>query len=1231
MLRKLYSFVIVLAIAIPSLAQTGQGSLMGVVTDESSGETIPFAAVVVKQGQTQIAGTATDIDGKYTIKPLAPGKYDLYVQVVGYTTKVITGVVVNSNKIAFQDVGMSGGIDLEEIEVVEYEVPLIDKDGGASGGTITKEDIDKMPLRDATSIATTVAGVTSDVNGDVNIRGARSDNTYYYIDGVKVVGSTNLPKQSIQEVSVITGGVPANYGDVTGGVINITTKGATSAFFGGIEFVSSGFKSGENGAGLDRFGYNLVEGSLSGPIAFLKDSLGNKERSILGFSISGNYISELDNRPTIGLQKINDDVRQSIIDEPVRIDAGGNGLQYNAEYLMPENFHQVYTRQNDLRQQVNVSAKLDFAPTDLNDFSLGVQYNWEKDNIFTNANLLMNSELNGLQTNQDIRTYLRFTQRFRNNPNGTGVKNAYFSILVDYTKANTELGDPDHGTDLFNYGYLGKYTTTTENFYLFDANRQAFIHQGFEDIYVDFTPSDVNAEAAAVTTQYYGFFNDPTLDSYDPTKVASNEAIQEGNGLLNGETPRSAFGLYNHPGTRYNLYRKTDNQQFRISANGSGDIGSHAVQIGVEFEQRLESRYSIGDYANRGPVNLWLLGRQRVNSHIEEVDRNSPDSTVTFPDGTWAYVTYPRLNDIASQSTFDRNLRQSLGLDPDGDVYIDFDALDPSQLDISYFSPDELINNGINYVEYYGYDAYGNKTNGTLNFNEFFTQTDDNGDYLRTIGAYSPNYVAIYAMDKFALNDIIFNVGLRVDRFDANQGVLKDPYVLGETYKAGQVGSLDGEGVSHPSSIGDDFVVYVDDLDDPGRITGYRSDEQWYDANGTPIQDPTPVSVSGNYIPYLVNGSDQNANLNSAFEDYKPQWNFMPRIAFSFPISDVALFFAHYDVLTQRPTVRNILNPIDYLAFEQVAGSRSFDEPNLKSERTVDYELGFQQVLSKSSSLKISAFYRQMEDNIQLRSYVGAYPLTYNTFDNIDFGTVKGFSASFDLRRTGNVRLNVSYTLQFAEGTGSSSTTAQALINAGQPNLRTIYPLDFDQRHRIVGTFDYRYGRGANYNGPMIGATQILADFGVNLIAAIATGNPYSASKRTSDWFERNVGTGDQLTGQINGSRLPTQFRVDLQVDKSFPIKIGSDDGGNPKMGNLNVNFWITNLLNIQNVVTVYRYTNSPDDDGYLATTRGQQDKFTGRGAVSPESYDYYYTTRVQNPFNYGRPRTIRLGLRFDF
>ena len=68
---------------------------------------------------------------------------------------------------------------------------------------------------------------------------------------------------------------------------------------------------------------------------------------------------------------------------------------------------------------------------------------------------------------------------------------------------------------------------------------------------------------------------------------------------------------------------------------------------------------------------------------------------------------------------------------------------------------------------------------------------------------------------------------------------------------------------------------------------------------------------------------------------------------FSFPISDEAQFFAHYDVLTQRPPSANRIEPLDYLYMEDNVGA-TLNNPDLKPEKTVDYELGFAKKLTFS-------------------------------------------------------------------------------------------------------------------------------------------------------------------------------------------------------------------------------------------------------------------------------------------
>ena len=64
---------------------------------------------------------------------------------------------------------------------------------------------------------------------------------------------------------------------------------------------------------------------------------------------------------------------------------------------------------------------------------------------------------------------------------------------------------------------------------------------------------------------------------------------------------------------------------------------------------------------------------------------------------------------------------------------------------------------------------------------------------------------------------------------------------------------------------------------------------------------------------------------------------------------------------------------------------------HLKSEKTVDFELGFAQTLNLNSSLTLSAFYRELRDMIQVVKTNYSYPVSYLTYGNIDFSTVKGF------------------------------------------------------------------------------------------------------------------------------------------------------------------------------------------------------------------------------------------------
>jgi outer membrane receptor protein involved in Fe transport len=497
------------------------------------------------------------------------------------------------------------------------------------------------------------------------------------------------------------------------------------------------------------------------------------------------------------------------------------------------------------------------------------------------------------------------------------------------------------------------------------------------------------------------------------------------------------------------------------------------------------------------------------------------------------------------------------------------------------------------FVSYYGYDFRGLNEVDDENLANFGLPTATDGD--RNIAPLEPIYYAGYIQDKIEYRDLVVQLGLRLDVYDSNQRVLRDQFALVPIIRAGDLGST-------PGSVGEDFAVYFSGDD----ITGYRDlDGQFYDANG---QELAPGSVPTGRARETVNATRLQ---EGAFVDFEPEVTVQPRVGVTFPITDQALFFAHYDVLAQRPSTASFETLQDYQ--RRLGDPGTLGNPNLRPEKITEYEAGFRQRLGENAAIQISGFFRQIDDLIQLRALKNVFPNNYSTYQNVDFGTVKGVELEFDLRRFQNVSMNANYTLSYAEGTGSDATTTSRIFwlreaNPFVPNF--LSPLDFDRRHTANVSLDYRLGAG---DGPMIAGTRLLENFGVNLLASFRSGKPYS---RYLDPFPVDQQVRQSgLAGEINGDNLPSTFLLNMKVDRRFKV------GG----ANLTAFLEMENVLDSDNTVSVWNATGQPNTDGYLETPGGIQDFPLG-------SVDrIYYQDRVDSPYNYGIPRQTRLGLRMNF
>jgi hypothetical protein len=215
------------------------GEIHGKVVD-SKGKSIPGAMVSATNG-IDLNGQATDDNGKFRIKPLRPGTYTVTVTSLGMDTMKFTGVVVNPDLISFvPEVKMressTNGHLIGEIRVEEMKVPLIRQDGDHIQ-TILAEDLKNRATTHGGNISKIVATMSSDFKpavegGGMSVRGSREGGVLYFIDGVKVRDTeVSVPACGISSVSVYSGGIPAKYGDTTGGVVIVNTKSYTEDYY----------------------------------------------------------------------------------------------------------------------------------------------------------------------------------------------------------------------------------------------------------------------------------------------------------------------------------------------------------------------------------------------------------------------------------------------------------------------------------------------------------------------------------------------------------------------------------------------------------------------------------------------------------------------------------------------------------------------------------------------------------------------------------------------------------------------------------------------------------------------------------------------------------------------------------------------------------------------------------------------------------------------------------------
>jgi len=281
MKKSLLPFLVILLLFSNHLFAGNTGKISGRVIDETTGDGLPFANVLV-DGTT--LGAASDIDGYYTILNIPPGVYSVTASIVGYQKKSFKDVRVNVDFTTRLDFKLSSGsIEMEAVVVQGERNPLIRADLTNPTIAITAETIQELPVDQISDVIKLQAGIVVGDDGDIHIRGGYGNETAYTLNGISLNDpygnrrSVGLATNAVQEVSVSSGTFSAEYGNALSGVVNYVTKEGGDKYTFSLrgyvgDYLSSRNKLFTNIDDIDPLNRGRMEGTFGGPVPML----GNK-------------------------------------------------------------------------------------------------------------------------------------------------------------------------------------------------------------------------------------------------------------------------------------------------------------------------------------------------------------------------------------------------------------------------------------------------------------------------------------------------------------------------------------------------------------------------------------------------------------------------------------------------------------------------------------------------------------------------------------------------------------------------------------------------------------------------------------------------------------------------------------------------------------------------------------------------------------------------------------------
>jgi outer membrane receptor protein involved in Fe transport len=379
------------------------------------------------------------------------------------------------------------------------------------------------------------------------------------------------------------------------------------------------------------------------------------------------------------------------------------------------------------------------------------------------------------------------------------------------------------------------------------------------------------------------------------------------------------------------------------------------------------------------------------------------------------------------------------------------------------------------------------------------------------------------------------------------------------------------------------------------------------------IDTDTPALLSDRFP---LGDPDAIGNIPDSLEtqdlqDNKTYTRISPRLGVAFPVDDKTILRFNYGQFYQQPNLQDLYVSYRFLQHKVRTGGYfvGFGNPNLRPELTTAYEVGMARQLGDNVRLDVTAYYKDVKDLVEI-SAIASFPNGFSSYRNRDFATIKGVDIGFTMRPVNRISANMSYSLSFAQGTGSVSNTQRNIAWQATEAPKQTSPLDFDQRHKLSMNLDWRMGKG---EGPGWGGVRLFENTGINVLYNVASGTPYTP---TFIYDEVTLAAVAGVpSGPLNSRYGPWTNTLDLKASRGF----------NFTGLNFEAFAWVLNLFDAENAFQVYSSSGSASTTAWLNTEDGQT--YLAGAAEAEQLYRF----AENNPNLYSNPRLVRFGLRTSF